>query len=174
MRIKVNLSTNRADKAEPDVDAILAEKPNLPIAQYFKAVILARHGDAKGAWAIAHSLPKEYVQVDPGLALNVANMADAAGYPDSAAAFLNVAVLRFPGLLEPRLRLADIRLRQKSPEHALNALTLVQDSTDPRVSVLFARVALMKGDRASAQKYIAASSTPVAAKSCAVLTRTLR
>jgi Tfp pilus assembly protein PilF len=51
--------------------------------------------------------------------------------------------------------LADIRLRQKSPEHALNALTLVQDSTDPRVAVLFARIALMKKDKNGAQKYIA-------------------
>ena len=153
-RIKVYLSTDRADKAEPDVDRIMAERPNMPIAQYFKAVILARHGDAKGAWAIAHSLPKEYIQVDPGLALNVANMADAAGYMDSAAAILNVAVLRFPGLLEPRLRLADIRLHQKSPEHALNALTLVQDSTDPRVMVRFARIALMKKDQREAQKFI--------------------
>jgi len=153
-RIKIYLSTGHTDKAEPDIDRILAEKPNMPITQYFKAIVLARHSDAKGAWAIAHSLPKEYIQIDPGLALNVANMADAAGYPDSAAAFLNVAVLRFPGQLEPRLRLADIWLRQKSPEHALNALALVQDSTDPRVSVLFARIALMKGDRAGTQKYI--------------------
>jgi tetratricopeptide (TPR) repeat protein len=153
-RIKVYLSTNRTDKAEQDVDRILAEKPGMPITQYFKAVILARHGDAKGAWSIAHSLPKEYIQVDPGLALNVANMADAAGFRDSAAAFLNVVVLRFPGQIEPRLRLADIRLRQKSPEHALNALALVQDSTDPRVAVLFARIALMKGDGPGAQKYI--------------------
>jgi predicted Zn-dependent protease len=153
-RIKVYLSTGRTDKAEPDVERILADRPEMPIARYFKAVILARHNDVKGAWALAHSLPKEYLQVDPGLAFNVANMARAAGFLDSAASILNVAVYRFPYLLDARLELADIRLRQKSPEHALNTLGLVRDSTDPRVAVLFARIALMKKDQAGAQKYI--------------------
>jgi predicted Zn-dependent protease len=153
-RIKVSLSTDRTDKAEPDVDRILAERPEMPIARYFKAVILARHNDVKGAWALAHSLPKEYLQVDPGLAFNVATMAKAAGFFDTAASILNVVVFRFPYLLDARLELAEIRLRQNSPEHALNTLHLVQDSTDPRVGVLFARIALMKKDQAGAQKYI--------------------
>jgi tetratricopeptide (TPR) repeat protein len=81
-------------------------------------------------------------------------MARAAGFLDTAASILNVVVFRFPYLLDARLELADIRLRQNSPEHALNTLHLVQDSTDPRVGVLFARIALMKKDQAGAQKYI--------------------
>ncbi len=153
-RIKVYLSTNHTDMAESGVNRILAEKPDMPIGLYFRAVILARHGDAKGAWAVAHSLPKEYFQIDAGTALNIANMADAAGFPDSAASILSVAVFRFPGQIEPRLRLAEIQLRLNSPEHARNTLTLVQDSTDPRVSILFARIALMKKDQGEAQKYI--------------------
>jgi tetratricopeptide (TPR) repeat protein len=153
MRIKVYLSADRADKVEADVDRILAERP-IPIAQYFKALILARHGNVKGAWDLAHSLPKEYLQVDPRVALDVANMAIAAGYPDSGASILNVVVLRFPWLLEPRLVLTDLRLRQKSAQYALNTLAMVQDSTDPRVAVLFARIAEMKKDRAGARKYI--------------------
>jgi tetratricopeptide (TPR) repeat protein len=152
-RIKVYLSTDRADKAEPDVDRILEEKA-LPIARYFKAVILARHNDVKGAWEIAHSLPKEYFQLDPGVAINIANMAIGAGYMDSGATILTVAVQRFPYYTEPRLQLADIRLRQNSPEHAINALALLRDSKDPRVMVLFARVALLKKDRAEARKYL--------------------
>ena len=123
-------------------------------ARYFKAIVLARRGDVKGAWDITHSLPKEYLQIDPGVALNVANMAVAAGYLDSAASLLNVAVLRFPDQLEARLQLADIRLRQNSPQHALNALELVQDSKDARVAVMYARIALMKHTRLGAQKYI--------------------
>ena len=153
MRIKVYLSADRADKVEADVDRILADRP-VPIAQYFKALILARHGNPKAAWDLAHSLPKEYLQVDPRVALDVANMAIAAGYPDSGASILNVVVLRFPWLLEPRLVLTDLRLRQKSAQYALNTLTMLQDSTDPRVTVLFARIAQMKKDRAGAQKYI--------------------
>jgi Flp pilus assembly protein TadD len=56
--------------------------------------------------------------------------------------------------MEARLTLTDLRLRQKSPEHALNALAIVRDSKDPRVAVLFARALLMKKDRAGAEKYI--------------------
>jgi tetratricopeptide (TPR) repeat protein len=153
-RIKVYLSTDRADKAEADVDRILAEAPDMPVVRYFKSIILARHNNTKLAWDMAHSLPKEYLQVDPGVALNVANMAIAAGFMDSGAAILNVAVLRFPWMLEARLLLADLRLRQNSPEHALNVLALVQDSKDPRVAALYARAALMKHNAVRARQYI--------------------
>jgi len=153
-RIRVLLAANRTDKAGPDIDKVMAEMPNMPVGRYFKAVYMARRGDPKGAWDIAHSLPKEYLQVDPGVAFNVANMAIAAGYLDSAASLLNVVVLRFPWQIEARLALADLRLRQKSPEYALNALTMVRDSQDPRVAVMFARAALMKHDPKTAQKFI--------------------
>jgi len=153
-RIKVLLSSGRTDKAGPDIDRVMAEMPNMPIGRYFKAVYMARRGDPKGAWDFAHSLPKEYLQSDPGVAFNVATMALAAGYQDSAASILNVVVLRFPWQIEARLALADLRLRQKSPEYALNTLTMVRDSKDPRVGSLFARIALMKRDSKTAGKYI--------------------
>jgi tetratricopeptide (TPR) repeat protein len=153
-RIKVYLAANRADKAEADVDRILVDKPDMPILTYYKAIILARRGEAKAAWGVAHNLPKEFVQIDPGITLNIANMAIAAGFVDSGATLLNVAVGRFPYLLEARLALADIRLGQKSVQYALNVLTPVQDSDDPRVAVLYARIALMKGNTVQARKYI--------------------
>ncbi|HKQ44716.1 MAG TPA: tetratricopeptide repeat protein [Rhizomicrobium sp.] len=153
-RAKVYLSTDRADKAEADVNHILASQPDLPIGRYFRSIILARKGDVKGAWDVAHGLSKEYIQVDPGVTLNVAGMAVAAGFLESGASILNVAVTRFPYLLDARLQLADIRLRQKSVQYAMNALTFVADSKDPRVPVLLARAYLMKRDAANAQKNI--------------------
>ena len=154
IRIRVYLTADLANKAEPDIDRILAAAPTMPIGRYFKAMVLARHGDIKGAWDIAHALPKEYLQTDPGVALNVANMAIAAGYAESGASILNVIVQRFPWLLEARLTLADLRLRQNSPQYALNTLTLIQDSKDPRVLALYARISLMKRDKVGAQRYI--------------------
>jgi tetratricopeptide (TPR) repeat protein len=154
MRIKVYLMSNRPDVIEPDVDRILAATPDFMMVRYFKAVIISGKGDVKGAWDIAHSLPREFIQVDPGVALNIATMALQAGFLDSAAAILGVAVQRFPYYVEPRLRLADLRLRQNSPQYALNTLAILQDSKDPRVSVLFARALLLKKDNAGAQKYI--------------------
>jgi len=153
-RIKIYLMSNRPDVIEPDVDRILASAPDFMMVRYFKAVIVAGRGDAKAAWDIAHILPKEFIQVDPSVALNVANIAVQAGFIDSAAAILGVAVQHFPYFVEPRLQLAEIRLRQKSPQYARNALTLLQDSKEPRVLVLFARVLLQKKDNAGAEKYI--------------------
>ena len=153
-RIKVYLSAGLTDKAGPDVNLVLAQKSDLLIARYFRAVILARSNDAAGAWAMAHSLPIPYLLTDPSMALNVANMAVAAGFLDSGAAILNALVFRNPNLLDARLQLADVRLRQKSPEYALNILALVEDSKDPSVAIAFARAYLMKHNSANAQRYI--------------------
>lgn len=154
MRIKTYVVSDRSDVVEPDVDRLLAQASDLMIARYFKAMIVGQRGDMKGAWDFAQGLPKEYFQTDPGIAVNVAKMALNAGFIDSGATILNVAVQRFPYLLEPRLLLADIRLRQKSPQYALNTLTMLQDSKDPEVLVLFARAYQMKGDPKTARKYI--------------------
>jgi len=88
------------------------------------------------------------------VAVNVANIAVAAGYLDSGASILNVVVQHFPWLLEARLQLVDLRLRQNSLQYAVNALAIVRDSKDPRVAALFARIALMKRDNLGAQKFI--------------------
>jgi len=154
-RIKVYLSVGMTADAKTDVDRILAQKANLVIANYYRAIILAREGNFSGAWGIAHALPREFQQSDPEIAVNVADMALGAGFLDSAATILSVAVSADPSLFEPRLKLADIRLRQKSPQYALNALAVVEDSKDPRVAVLFARAYLMANRPAEAQRYIA-------------------
>lgn len=153
MRIKIYLAMDRADKAAADVERIFAAS-EMPLARYYKAVIMARQGDARGAWGIAQALPKEYLQVDPGVAFNVAKMAAEAGFPDSGISILSGAVLRFPYLLENRLLLADLRLRQKRTDFALDDLKPVRESKDPRVAVLLARAALQKNDRAGAQRYL--------------------
>jgi len=154
-RIKVYLSVGMTEDAKPEVDRILAQKPDLAIANYYRAIILARRGNMTGAWGVAHALPSEFLQSDVEIAVNVANMALEAGFLESAAKVLSATVFANPGLLEPRLELADIRLRQKSPQYALNALALVEDSKDPRVAVLFARAYLMSKRPTEAQNYIA-------------------
>ncbi|HWU55051.1 MAG TPA: tetratricopeptide repeat protein [Rhizomicrobium sp.] len=154
MRIKTYVVSERPDVVEPEVDRLLAQAPDFMLARYFKAMIVGKRGDIKGAWDLAQGLPKEYFQADPGIALNVANMALGAGFIDSGATILSVAVQRFPYLLEPRLLLTEIRLHQKSPQYALNTLTMLRDSQDPRVLVLFARAYLMKRDPDTARKYI--------------------
>jgi len=101
------LSTDRADKAGSDIDRILAELPNMPLARYFKAIQLARHNDLKapGTWPTAC----------PGLSRGRSGRggqcrqhSGVAGYPDSGASILNVVVQHFPWLLEARLQLVDL------------------------------------------------------------------
>jgi len=154
MRIKIYLMSNRPDVIEPDVDRILGQAPDMMMVRYFKALIVAGRGNDKAAWDTAYTLPKEFIQVDPSIAMNVANMAMKAGFVDRGAAILGVAVQRFPYFVEPRLLLADIRVRQNSPQYALNALAILKDSKDPRVLVLFARALLLKKDDAGAKRYI--------------------
>jgi len=154
-RIKVYLSIGMTEDAKADVDRILAQRANLLIANYYRAIILAREGNLTAAWGIAHALPREFQQSDVEIAVNVADLALGAGFLDSAATILSATVSANPSLLEPRLELADIRLRQKSPQYALNVLAVVEDSKDPRVPVLFARAYLMSKRSAEAQRYIA-------------------
>jgi len=154
-RIKVYLAVGMTDDARPEVDQILAQKADLDSANYYRAIILARRGNFSGAWGVAHVLSRKFLQSDVEVAVNVANIALEAGFLESAATILSSAVDANPSLLELRLELADIRLRQKSPQYALNALAIVEDSEDPRVSVLFARAYMMSNHSAEAQRYIA-------------------
>jgi Tfp pilus assembly protein PilF len=153
-RIKVYLSVGLTEKAKLEVDRILAQKSDLVIANYYRAIILARRGNLSAAWGVAHALPAEFLQSDVDIAVNTANMALGAGFLESAARILSAAVFANPHLLEPRLELAAIRLQQKSPQYALNALAVVEDSNDPRVAILFARAHLMSKHRVDAQRYI--------------------
>jgi len=154
-RVKVYLAMDKTDLAKPEVNLILKQFPGMAMAIYYRSIILARHDDFAAAWSVVHVLPSEFVQADPEVALNVANMAAGAGFLDSGATILNTAVFRNPHLFDARLRLAEFRLRQNSPQYALNVLAPVQDSKDPRVSVLYAQTYLLSHRAAEAQKWIA-------------------
>ena len=152
--IKVYLSVGQLDKAEQQVNRVLAQKSDLDIANYYRAIILARRGNSSAAWVVARTLSTEFLHSRVDVSVNVANMALAAGFLNSAATILDPVVFANPNLLELRLDLVELRLRQKSPQYALNALAVVEDSKDPRVAVLFARAYLMANQRAAAQRYI--------------------
>ena len=153
-RVRAYLSMGLTDKAEKDVNYILKQRSDLNIANYYRAVILARRGNVSAAWGVAHALPAEFLRSRVDVSVNVANMALGAGFLNSAATILNEAVFANPNLLDLRLNLAEIRLRQNSPQYALNALAVVEDSKDPRVAILLARAYLMANQRAAAQPFI--------------------
>ena len=152
-RINVYLALGMIDRARPEVDRVL-HVASSGVATYFRAIILARTNKVKAAWAVAQSLSPEFIQSQAEIALNVANMAVDAGFLESGAGILSGALARNQSLIDARLVLADIRLRQNSTQGALNVLNLVADSKDPRVAVMYARVQLKRGRSDLAKTYI--------------------
>ncbi len=131
-RIEVYLDLKQDAKAKAEVDDILAKYPNAFLAIYYRAQLLARGGDVKGAWNIAQNLPEEFRDTQPGISIVLAQMAEDAGSIDTAASILGRVLVTHPDEMAPRVRLGAIRLKQGKPADALNVLTPLKDSSDPR------------------------------------------
>lgn len=144
-RIETLLKLRQDKNAKADVDALLAKSPNLAVGLYYKALLLARANDVKGAWQIAQSLPPEFAQSEPSIAIIMSQMAVDSGNVETGAAILTSTLAKHPDLLDLRLRLATVRLKQNSPEAALSVLVPVKDSTDPRALALLSQVYLKLG-----------------------------
>ena len=139
-RIEVLMRLQRNDQARAAVDSVLAKSPRLSIGVYYRALLISRAGDTKGAWRIAVSLPEEFLRSQPGIALTVSQMADAAGSSETAAAILSGAIGRFPQNTQMRLRLAGMRVRQNDMTGALNALEPLRDRLDPAAAQTLAAI----------------------------------
>ena len=96
-RIEIYLKLKQDSKAKLDVDAILAKSPNAPIGLYYKALLLARANNIKAAWQIAQSLPPEFTQSQPSVAIMVSQMAISSGRTDTGAAILTATIAKHPG-----------------------------------------------------------------------------
>jgi len=144
-RIETLLKMKQDKDAKADVDALLARTPNIAAGIYYRALLMARANDVKGAWKLAQSLPPEFTQSEPTFAIMMSQMAIESGSVETGAAILTLSLARNPDLLEIRLRLATVRLKQNSPEAALSVLLPVKDSADPRVQALLSQVYLKLG-----------------------------
>jgi putative PEP-CTERM system TPR-repeat lipoprotein len=130
-RIEVLMRMQRNDQAKKAVDTILAKNPVSVIGAYYRALLIARAGDVKGAWRIAQSLPGEFLSSQPRAALAVSQMADAAGSSETAAAILSAAISHSPQDAQLRLRVAQMRVRQNDINGAVNVLEPLGDKLDP-------------------------------------------
>ena len=135
-RIRVFLKQNQDAKAAAEVNALVARRSNSPLAAYYKAVLMARAHDKRGAAQTIQSLPPEFVKARPDLALQMAQILLDNGNIDSATGILGAALGADPNLLDVRLQLVAVKISQNSPQSAMLLLTPVQDSTDPRVKKL--------------------------------------
>lgn len=141
-RVETYLRLNQDAQARAEIDSILAKNPDLLMAIYYKALLMARAGDFKGAWGIAQALPANFLDSNEGIAASVAQIAISAGKTEMGASMLARMLKDHPDQLAARIRLAQLRLRHDGTASALNILGPVMDSTDPRVTRLLAVIYL--------------------------------
>lgn len=139
-RIDVFLKQNRADKAQAEVDAILARRQKSSLGLYYKAVLRSHAKDRQGAAQVLQMLPRDFVKSNPEYGVPMAQMLIDNGSIDSAAAALGGALGADPELTDARLMLATIRMNQNSPQSALGVLTPAKDSPDPRIQKMLGEV----------------------------------
>jgi predicted Zn-dependent protease len=140
VRIDIFLKLKQEGKAKAEVDNILARSPNHPVGRYYQAVLLARANDKKAAWQIILALPPEFVKSYPEYAVSMAQFAVDNGSVDTAAGILGYALGAAPRRAEVRLRLAELRMGQNSPQSAMLLLAPIENSPDPRVQKLLSQV----------------------------------
>ena len=146
------LAQKQYPKAKAEIDGIIAKKPGLQMSVYYKALLASRTGDARGAWDLALTLPKEFAEIVPGAGLRIAQMAVDAGHNNAAADILGRVLGSDTGNLAVRRRLAALTLDQGNAKSALNTLAPVSDSSDPETVRLLSRAytALNRKDDARA------------------------
>lgn len=139
-RIEAYLALKQDAKAKAEVDDITAKYPTASMGIYYRALLLARAGDTKGAWNVAQNLSPEFRDSQPRIAMLSAQMAINAGNDETAASILNRLLAKNPDSAPARESLASIRLKQNNPGEALEVLDPIKNSTDFRVVELLANV----------------------------------
>ncbi len=148
-RIRLFLKQNQDAKAKAEVDALLARKSLLQEALFFRAELLSRAKKKEEAANIIRNLRPEFVLGKPQYGTQMAQIVIDNGNAELGASILSSALSAAPDSLDTRLMLADMRMRQRSPQSAQLVLMPVKDSPDPRVKKLLAQIqAQIAKDRA--------------------------
>lgn len=144
-RISLLEDLHQNDKAMGELDAVLAKSPRMPIALYYKAVFLSKAHQTQKAWLIVQSLPKEFVQADPNIAMTIAGIASESGNSESGGAILDELVNNHPENNVARLKLGAVRIQQGAYDLAGQVLSpLVQDG-DRQALALMAEASVKQG-----------------------------
>ncbi len=141
-RIEVLFSLNDEAGAKKDVEAILKQAPGSLVGFYYRAVIAARDKNYKEAWAQAQKLPPGFVQYQPNIAMEVAQIAIASGNPESGAGFLlrsSLATLKFNRHACSFRQFSCVR---NGPKRRSDTLEPLKNSDTPQVQAMFAQAYL--------------------------------
>ena len=152
-RVGVYMELNQDAKATADVDKILEDHPNYPVAVYYKAVLKERAHDLQGAWSLAQSLPQQFLSSSPKVGLAVSQMAINAGHMETGTSILSAVVLKFADDTAVRVRLASLYVKIKDYRRALDTLQPLQNSQDPRVLALIGQAYALQNQYAEAAEY---------------------
>ena len=139
-KIKIFLKRNEDAKAKTEVQYFLSRSAKSPFGLYYNAVLMSRAKNKKGAAEAIQSLPPDFVRAHPENGMQIAQILFDNGNVETGAAVLASSLSAKPDLLDARLRLAELRMSQNSPQSALGLLTPVKDSKDPRVQKLLGAV----------------------------------
>lgn len=149
-RVETLMQMNQDAKANAELNTIAAKNPENAATIYYRALLMAKDGKTRDAWRTAQTLPPQFLQLSPEVAVRVAQLATQAGATETAASILNTAIAKFPREPNLRLRLAAIRLQQSNTGGALNALEPIRDSLDPATAEMLAKVYVRAGQRSEA------------------------
>ncbi len=138
--IEILLDQKQPAAARAEAEAILAKQSGSVMAKYYKALAISQSGDARGAWDVALTLPKEFLEQSTSAGLAVAQLAVNAGRHEVAADILGRVLGKDAGNVPVRRRLAELYLEQSNANSALNVLGPVKESSDPETVRLLARV----------------------------------
>ncbi|HET7085339.1 MAG TPA: tetratricopeptide repeat protein [Rhizomicrobium sp.] len=139
-KIRVYLKQNQDAKAKAELDAYMAFRPKSPLGIFYRAVLTSRAHNKMAAAQLIQSLPPDFVRAHPEHAIQMAQISNDNGNPESAASILGAALGAAPDMIDVRLALVSLRLSQDSPQSALLLLNPVKDSHDPQVQKLLTQV----------------------------------
>jgi tetratricopeptide (TPR) repeat protein len=132
-KVDIFLKQNQDAKAKAEIDAYLNRRPRAGVGLYYKALLLSRAKDKKGAAQIVQAFPIQFAKDNPQYALSMAQMALDNGSVETGAAILGAGIGGAPDRTDLRLKLAQLRLDQNSPQSALLVLSPAENSKDPQV-----------------------------------------
>ena len=139
-KIRAYLKLNQDAKAREALVAYAAIRSKSSVGTYYRALLLSRAKDKKGAAQLLQSLPLQFARDNPEYALSMAQIVMDNGNIESGAGILGAGIGGAPDRIDLRLKLAQLRFDQNSPQSALLVLNPVQDSKDPQVQALLKRV----------------------------------
>lgn len=172
-RIDTFLKLNQDSKAKAEVDALLAKMPRVLNAIYYRALLLARANNANAAWQVARTIPPDFIQERPLLAAQVSQMAIRVGNVETGGAILAGALMKSPDQLDLRLRLANVRMGQNSPQAALTVMGPIKGSPNPQAMDLLAQIYLKLGKYGEALEVLKKMQKTNPKRAISLLTSTL-